>query len=191
MALRIVKRQKDKYGNVWLRDQYGGWTNEYGVRFTKTEHRRFGYEIRKANRRIKDYMEKYPKTSTMRAKDIGERYRLGDLARFRRRSAYSNYLKVTQRISTGEQLYVRQPKNYKNNMLKGLASPEINRLAKYNPELANKLKQAKGLIKNLTNEQVIQLSRDARTPDINAYYTILPDVQTNNLDRLINIIMEL
>ena len=32
MAIRITKRIKYK-GSYWLRDNYGGWTNEYGVRF--------------------------------------------------------------------------------------------------------------------------------------------------------------
>lgn len=191
MAIKIIKKQKDKYGNVWLRDNYGGWTNEYGVRFTKTEHRRFGYEVRKANRRIKEYMQEYPKTSTMRSREVGDRYRSSDLARFRRRGAYTNYLNVTKRVATGEQLYKRQPENYKRNLIKALKVPELQRLARQNPNLRQAVNDALNKIQQLDNRQIIELSRDARTPDINTYYVLLPDVQINNIERLLDVIGEL
>ena len=81
MAIRIVRKQKDRQGNIWLRDNYGGWTNEFGVRFTKTEHRRFGYRISSANRKIAEYQRKYPSTRVSKATDVGARFRKNDLAR--------------------------------------------------------------------------------------------------------------
>lgn len=183
MAIRIIRKQKDKFGNLWLRDNYGGWTNEFGVRFTRTEHRRFGYAIRKANKKIAEYQAKYPTDRVSKVSDVGSRFRKNDLARFRRKSAYKNYLAVTQRIISGQQLGVKMPTNYKNNMLKTLSSPELNRLAKNNG-FSNRLSRVKEKLKLLSNEDLIMLGRDARTPDINSYYVVIGDVQKSNIERL-------
>ena len=183
MAIRITKRQKDKYGNYWLRDNYGGWTNEYGVRFTKSEHRKFGYAIRKANKKIEDYKSKFPSDRVTKATDVGTRLRKDDLSRFRRKSAYKRYLAVTQRIISGEQLYVKMPTNYQNNMLKALNSNELIRLAKNNG-FTGLLNRVKEKLKKLDNLDLIELGRNAMTPDINSYYVVIGDVQKNNLERL-------
>ena len=183
MAIRIVRKQKDKFGNIWLRDNYGGWTNEFGVRFTKTEHRRFGYRISSANRKIAEYQRKYPSTRVSKATDVGARFRKNDLARFRRKSAYKNYLAVTERIITGEQLYSRMPKQYQQNFVKALQKPEFQRLAN-SSGFGGKVKKVLTQIKQLTPEELIELSKNARTPDINAYYVIIGDIQKSNIDRL-------
>ena len=182
MAIRITKRIKYK-GAYWLRDNYGGWTNEYGVRFTKTEHRRFGYRISSANRKIAEYQRKYPSTRVSKATDVGARFRKNDLARFRRKSAYKNYLAVTERIITGEQLYSRIPKQYQKNFVKSLENVNLQRLANSNG-FGNKLKKVIKQIKELTPEELIKLSKNARTPDVNAYYTVIGDVQKSNIERL-------
>lgn len=190
MAIRITKRQRDKQGNIWLRDNYGGWTNEFGVRFTKTEHRRFGYAIRKANKKIAEYQAKYPTDRVSKSTDVGSRFRKDDLSRFRRKSSYKNYLAVTMRIISGEQLGKRLPTNYKNNMLKALSSPEMSRLAN-NSGFARTLLSVKDKLKRLSNEALIKLGRDAMTPDINSYYVVIGDVQKNNLERLEQILDDL
>ena len=182
MAIRITKRIKYK-GEYWLRDNYGGWTNEFGVRFTKTEHRRFGRRIAMANRKIAEYQAKYPSTRVSKATDVGARFRKNDLARFRRKSAYKNYLAVTERIITGEQLYSRIPKQYQKNFVKSLENENLQRLANYNG-FGSTLKKVIKQIKELTPEELIKLSKNARTPDVNAYYTVIGDVQKSNIDRL-------
>ena len=182
MAIRITKRIKYK-GSYWLRDNYGGWTNEYGVRFTKTEHRNFGYRIREANKKIREYLKKYPQNRVSKSTSVGDRFRKNDLARFRRKSAYKNYLAVTERVITGEQLYVKMPSVYQNNLIKALSSPELTRLA-YHLGLSDKVEIIKDKIKLLTAEELIELSKNARTPDINAYYVVIGDIQKSNIERL-------
>lgn len=183
MAIRTTRKQRDKYGNVWLRDNYGGWTNEFGVRFTKTEHRRFGYRIRQANKKIKEYLEKYPQNRVSKSSDVGDRFRKNDLSRFRRKSAYKNYLAVTERVISGEQLYVKMPSVYKSNLVKALSSPEFLRLSS-KLGLGDRVDALKEKLKLLSPEQLIKLSRDAKTPDVNAYYVVIGDVQKSNIDRL-------
>ena len=183
MAIRIVRKQKDKFGNIWLRDNYGGWTNEYGVRFTKTEHRRFGYRISSANRKIAEYQRKYPSTRVSKATDVGARFRKNDLARFRRKSAYKNYLAVTERVISGEQLYIKMPSVYQNNLIKALSSPELIRLAN-KLGLSDDVEVLKNNLKLLTADELIKLSRNAKTPDINAYYVVIGDIQKSNIQRL-------
>ncbi len=187
MAIRIVRKQKDKQGNIWLRDNYGGWTNEYGVRFTKTEHRKFGYRIREANKKIREYLNKYPQNRVSKSTSVGDRFRKNDLSRFRRKSAYKNYLAVTERVITGEQLYIKMPSVYQNNLIKALSSPELTRLA-YHLGLSDKVEIIKNKIKLLTAEELIKLSRNAKTPDINAYYVVIADIQKSNLERLDSLI---
>lgn len=187
MAIRTTKRQKDKYGNVWLRDNYGGWTNEFGVRFTKTEHRRFGYTIRKANKKIADYQAKYPSTRVSKATDVGSRFRNADLSRFRRKSAYKRYLAVTERIITGEQLYIKMPRQYAKNMFKALKSPEFVQTAN-KMGLSSLVNRVMEKLSDLSETELIELSKDSRTPDINAYYIKLGDVQKSNLERLEEVI---
>ena len=187
MAIRIVRKQKDRQGNIWLRDNYGGWTNEYGVRFTKTEHRKFGYRIREANKKIREYLKKYPQNRVSKSTSVGDRFRKNDLSRFRRKSAYKNYLAVTERVITGEQLYVKMPSVYQNNLIKALSSPELTRLA-YHLGLSDKVEIIKDKIKLLTAEELIKLSRNAKTPDINAYYVVIADIQKSNLERLDSLI---
>lgn len=183
MAIRTTRRQKDKYGNVWLRDNYGGWTNEFGVRFTKTEHRRFGYRIRSANKKIAEYQAKYPSSRVSKATDVGNRFRNADLSRFRRKSAYKRYLAVTERIISGEQLYIKMPKQYGKNFAKALNSSEFlttaNKLGL--TEQANRVKEK---LSNLSTEELIELSLNPLTPDINIYYLKLGDIVKSNLDRL-------
>ena len=186
MAIRITKRIKYK-GSYWLRDNYGGWTNEYGVRFTKTEHRNFGYRIREANKKIREYLKKYPQNRVSKSTSVGDRFRKNDLSRFRRKSAYKNYLAVTERVITGEQLYIKMPSVYQNNLIKALSSPELTRLA-YHLGLSNKVEIIKDKIKMLTGEELIKLSRNAKTPDINAYYVVIADIQKSNLERLDSLI---
>ena len=187
MAIRIVRKQKDRQGNIWLRDNYGGWTNEYGVRFTKTEHRKFGYRIREANKKIREYLKKYTQNRVSKSTSVGDRFRKNDLSRFRRKSAYKNYLAVTERVITGEQLYVKMPSVYQNNLIKALSSPELTRLA-YHLGLSDKVEIIKDKIKLLTAEELIKLSRNAKTPDINAYYVVIADIQKSNLERLDSLI---
>lgn len=187
MAIRTTRKQKDKYGNVWLRDNYGGWTNEFGVRFTKTEHRRFSYRIRMANKKIADYQAKYPSTRVSKATDVGSRFRNTDLARFRRKSAYKRYLAVTERIITGEQLYIKMPRQYSKNMLKALKSPEFIQTAN-KMGLSSLVNRVKEKLSDLSETELIELSKDSRTPDINAYYIKLGDVQKSNLERLEQVI---
>ena len=187
MAIRITKKQRDKYGNVWLRDNYGGWTNEFGVRFTKTEHRRFGYRIRVANKKIMEYQEKYPTSRVAKSTDVGDRLRKDDMSRFRRKSAYRNYLKVTERIISGEQLFVKMPKQYKENFLKTLNNPNLMRLAN-SSGFSSQVKNVIKMIKQLSPEELIQLSKNAKTPDINSYYVVIGDVQKSNIDRLEDIL---
>ena len=187
MAIRIVRKQKDRQGNIWLRDNYGGWTNEFGVRFTKTEHRKFGYRIREANKKIREYLNKYPQNRVSKSTSVGDRFRKNDLSRFRRKSAYKNYLAVTERVITGEQLYVKMPSVYQNNLIKALSSPELTRLA-YHLGLSDKVEIIKNKIKLLTAEELIKLSRNAKTPDINAYYVVIADIQKSNLERLDSLI---
>ena len=187
MAIRIVRKQKDRQGNIWLRDNYGGWTNEYGVRFTKTEHRKFGYRIREANKKIREYLNKYPQNRVSKSTSVGDRFRKNDLSRFRRKSAYKNYLAVTERVITGEQLYVKMPGVYQNNLIKALSSPELTRLA-YHLGLSDKVEILKDKIKLLTAEELIKLSRNAKTPDINAYYVVIADIQKSNIERLDSLI---
>ena len=182
MAIRITKRIKYK-GEYWLRDNYGGWTNEFGVRFTKTEHRRFGRRIAMANRKIAEYQAKYPSTRVSKATDVGARFRNNDLARFRRKSAYKNYLAVTERIISGKQLYSRMPKQYQKSFVKALKNVNLQRLANSNG-FGNKLKKVIIQIKKLTPIELIKLSKNARTPDVNAYYTVIGDVQKSNIERL-------
>ena len=189
MAIIITKRIKYK-GEYWLRDNYGGWTNEFGVRFTKTEHRRFGRRIAMANRKISEYQAKYPSTRVSKATDVGTRFRKNDLSRFRRKSAYKNYLAVTERIITGEQLYSRMPKNYQKNFVKSLENENLQRLANNNG-FGDTLKKVIEQIKQLTPEELIKLSKNARTPDVNAYYTVIGDVQKSNIDRLDEITTEI
>lgn len=185
---RIVKYVKDKYGNKWARDVYGGWTNEFGVRFTKTEHRRFGYRVRKANKAIDRYNAQYQTDSVLRVKEVSARYRSSDLARFRRKSAYKNYLKVTERIITGEQQYIRAPRTYSNNLIKALNNDTIRRLSRQNSNI-NKLRQrAINKVKSLTNDQLIRLSRNAKTPQINENYNGNGEIISNNLETLIEVI---
>ena len=183
MAIRTTRRQKDKYGNVWLRDNYGGWTNEFGVRFTKKEHFRFSFRIATANRRIAEYQAKYPSSRVSKSTDVGDRFRNADLARFRRKSAYKKYLAVTERIITGEQLYVKMPKQYGKNFDKALNSSEFlttaNKLGL--TEQANRVKEK---LSNLSPLELIELSLNPLTPDINIYYLKLGDVVKSNLDRL-------
>lgn len=166
----IVRKVKDKQGNVWLRDQYGGWTNEYGVRFTKTEHRRFGYLVRKANKAILSYRQKYPSTRATKSTDVASRLRKADLARFRRKSSYLNYLKTTQRIITGEQFYKRQPKQFVNNYITALNNNVINGVLRTRPDLARQRKEIISKLKQLTPEEVIQLSNSPTLPEINEWY---------------------
>lgn len=189
MAIRTTRRQKDKYGNVWLRDNYGGWTNEFGVRFTKTEHRRFGYRIRSANKKIAEYQAKYPSTRVSKSTDVGNRFRSSDLARFRRKSAYTKYLATTERIITGEQLYVKMPRQYRKNMLKAFNSPEFIQTAN-KMGLSNQVKRVVDKLKILSEEELIALSKDSRTPDINIYYLKIGDIQKSNLDRLEELLEE-
>lgn len=189
MAIRITKRIKYK-GEYWLRDNYGGWTNEFGVRFTKTEHRRFGRRIAMANRKIAEYKAKYPSTRVSKATDVGERFRKNDLSRFRRKSAYKNYLAVTERIITGEQLYSKMPKNYQKNLVKSLENENLKRLANNNG-FGSTLEKVINQFKQLTPEELIKLSKNARTPDVNAYYTVIGDVQKSNIDRLDEITTEI
>ena len=186
MAIRITKRIKYK-GSYWLRDNYGGWTNEYGVRFTKNEHRNFGYRIREANKKIREYLKKYPQNRVSKSTSVGDRFRKNDLARFRRKSAYKNYLAVTERVISGEQLYIKMPSVYQNNLIKALSSPELTRLA-YHLGLSDKIEIIKDKIKLLTSEELIKLSRNAKTPDINAYYVVIADIQKSNLERLDSLI---
>ena len=187
MAIRILRKQKDRQGNIWLTDNYGGWTNEFGVRFTKTEHRKFGYRIREANKKIREYLNKYPQNRVSKSTSVGDRFRKNDLSRFRRKSAYKNYLAVTERVITGEQLYVKMPSVYQNNLIKALSSPELTRLA-YHLGLSDKVEIIKNKIKLLTAEELIKLSRNAKTPDINAYYVVIADIQKSNLERLDSLI---
>ena len=182
MAIRITKRIKYK-GSYWLRDNYGGWTNEYGVRFTKTEHRNFGYRIREANKKIREYLKKYPQNRVSKSTSVGDRFRKNDLARFRRKSAYKNYLAVTERVITGEQLYIKMPSVYQNNLIKALSSPELIRLAN-KLGLSDDVEVLKNNLKLLTADELIKLSRNAKTPDINAYYVVIGDIQKSNIDRL-------
>lgn len=187
MAIRTTRKQKDKYGNVWLRDNYGGWTNEFGVRFTKSEHQKFSYRIRMANKRIADYQAKYPSTRVSKATDVGSRFRNTDLARFRRKSAYKRYLAVTERIITGEQLYIKMPRQYGKNMFKALKSPEFIQTAN-KMGLSSLVNRVKEKLSDLSETELIELSKDSRTPDINAYYIKLGDVQKSNLERLEQVI---
>lgn len=183
----ITKRQRDKEGNIWLRDNYGGWTNQYGVRFTKTEHRRFGYEIRKANKRITEYNQKYPSNRITKQTDLGSRLRSSDLARFRRKSAYTNYLRVSKGISSGKYLYQRNPIQYRNNLIKAMNQPNFQAtikqlgMTKEFSRLINKLK-------SLSGDQLIRLSRDLTTPDINIYYVNIGSIQKSNFKALQNAI---
>ena len=59
----------------------------------------------------------------------------------------------------------------------------MQRLANSNG-FGNKLKKVIKQIKELTPEELIKLSKNARTPDVNAYYTVIGDVQKSNIDRL-------
>lgn len=183
MAIRIVRKQKDRQGNIWLRDNYGGWTNEYGIRFTKTEHRRFGYRIREANKKIREYLNKYPQNRVSKSTSVGDRFRKNDLSRFRRKSAYKNYLAVTERVITGEQLYVKMPSVYRNNLIKALSSPELIRLTN-KLGLSDDVEVLKDNLKLLTADELIKLSRNAKAPDINAYYVVIGDIQKSNIQRL-------
>ena len=189
MAIRITKRIKYK-GEYWLRDNYGGWTNEFGVRFTKTEHRRFGRRIAMANRKIAEYQAKYPSTRVSKATDVGARFRNNDLARLRRKSAYKNYLAVTERVISGEQLYIKMPSVYQNNLIKALSSPELTRLAN-KLGLSDNVEALKDKLKLLTAKELIKLSRDAKTPDINAYYVVIGDIQKSNIQRLEGLVDEM
>lgn len=182
MAIRITKRIKYK-GEYWLRDNYGGWTNEFGVRFTRKEHRMFGRRIAKANKKIAEYQAKYPSTRVSKATDVGSRFRKDDLSRFRRKSAYKNYLAVTERIISGEQLYSKMPKQYQKSFTKALENDNLQRLANANG-FGNKLKKVIKQIKELTPEELIELSKNARTPDVNAYYNVIGDIQKSNVERL-------
>ena len=182
MAIRIVKKIKYK-GAYWLRDNYGGWTNEYGVRFTRTEHKMFGYRIREANKKIREYLDKYPQNRVSKSTSVGDRFRNSDLSRFRRKSAYKNYLAVTERVISGKQLYVKMPGVYQDNLIKALSTPELIRLAN-KLGLGDNLEILKDNIKLLTAEEIIKLSRNDKTPDINAYYNVIGDIQESNIKRL-------
>ena len=185
MATTYTRKQKDKFGDVWLRDKYGGWTNQYGVRFTKTEHRRFGYLIRKANKEIEKYLEKYPPIKELKSNDIGHRFRKEDLGRFRRRASYKNYLKVTLRIISGYQLDVKMPNNFRNNYIQGLSNDTLKLLAKNSPDLKKLISEAKKLINSLNSDQLIRLSHDPEAPEIYGHYTPIYDVAKTNLETLI------
>lgn len=189
MAIRITKRIKYK-GAYWLRDNYGGWTNEYGVRFTKQEHKKFGYAIRDANKRIREYLKKYPQNRVSKSTSVGDRFRNSDLSRFRRKSAYRNYLAVTKRVISGEQLYVKMPSVYQDNLIKALSSPELTRLAN-KLGLSDNVEALKEKIKLLTAKEIITLSRDAKTPDINGYYVVIGDIQKANIERLEGLVDEM
>ena len=189
MAIRITKRIKYK-GSYWLRDNYGGWTNEYGVRFTKNEHRNFGYRIREANKKIREYLKKYPQNRVSKSSSVGDRFRKNDLARFRRKSAYKNYLAVTERVISGEQLYIKMPSVYQDNLIKALSSPELIRLTN-KLGLSDNVEALKDKLKLLTAKEIIKLSRDAKTPDINAYYVVIGDIQKSNIQRLEGLVDEM
>lgn len=188
MAITYTRKQTDKFGDKWDRDNFGGWTNEYGVRFTKAEHQRFGYRIRKANEIIKQYMEKYPYPKELKVKDIASRFRREDLGRFRRRSAYKNYLRVTEAIIRGYQLGIKMPRQYRQNFLKGLDNDNIKLIANKNAEIKSLLKIAKNKLKKLTYEESLLLSRDPKTPFINQYYTPDANIIKSELELLIDVI---
>lgn len=187
MAIKITRRQRDKYGNVWLRDNYGGWTNEYGIRFTKKEHRMFGYAVREANKAIAKYQAKFPMPRELKARGTGSRYRSGDLSRFRRKVSYRKYLRVTRRIASGEQLYQREPNQYRNNLIKALenAKKDLRNAGASNDQLIN-LVIAR--LKKLTGEEIINLARSPFTPDINIYYVNVWDITISNISRLYDLI---
>ncbi len=185
--IRITRRQKDKAGNVWLRDNYGGWTNEYGVRFTKNEHRRFGYRIRQANKVIEKYMKEYPKPKQMKSTEVGGRFRNRDLARFRRRASYENYLKVTESIILGKKLYVSMPNIYRENLTNAVYNAQ--RILKQGGvEAGSLINQLLIKLNKLTPSDLINLSHNPLTPDINSYYLTISDILIGNLERLNSLI---
>lgn len=184
----IVRKVKDKYGKVWERDKYGGWTNEWGVRFTKTEHRRYGYIIRKANKAIQAYREKYPTLRANKADDIANRYRSDDLSKFHRKSSYRRYLRTTQRIITGEQFYIRQPKQFIDNYIKSLNNNVINNVIRNRPDLQEYRTKLIDKLKSLSPEEVIQFSRDVKTPEINEWYIPSTDIIETDFDTIFSVI---
>lgn len=186
MVTTYTRKQRDKFGNVWLRDKYGGWTNEFGVRFTKSEHQKFGYAIRKANEKIQEYLQKYPYAKQLKTTDIGDRLRSSDLARFRQRSAYKNYLRVTKGIISGYQLYRRMPTQYRDNYTKSLHSDNIIRMSDRSPEIKKMLDLVLSKISKLSPDQLIKMSRDPKVPEINENYIPEEKVVNDNLQQLIN-----
>jgi len=178
----------DKEGNEWHRDAEGRWKNKYGTIFTNNEYKTFSKLINQANKKIQAYMEKYPYRSELKVKDIGSRLRDADLSRFRRRSSYRSYLRVTKRIISGSQLYSRLPEQYRKNYIKGLSSDQIKMAIKNNPKLKDLINYAKYRIRLMSANQLILLSREATAPDINIYYTPQQSVIEHNINMLINTI---
>ena len=79
------------------------------------------------------------------------------------------------------------PKQYQQNFVKALQKPEFQRLAN-SSGFGSKVKKVLTQIKQLTPEELIELSKNARTPDINAYYVVIADIQKSNLERLDSLI---
>ena len=75
------------------------------------------------------------------------------------------------------------PGVYQNNLIKSLSSPELIRLTN-KLGLSDDVIALKDKIKLLTADELIKLSRNAKTPDINAYYVVIGDVQKSNIQRL-------
>lgn len=182
----IVRKVKDKQGNEWLRDKYGGWTNKYGVRFTKTEHRRFGYRIRKANKAILSYRQKYPITKLTKESEIYAHLRNDDLSRFRRKSSYVKYLRTTERIITGEQFYIRQPNQFRDNYIKSLNNNVINNVLRTRPDLTQQREMIIKRLKELSGTEIIELSRVATLPEINEWYVSNTGIIETDFDAIIN-----
>lgn len=181
--IRITGRQRDKAGNIWLRDNYGGWINEYGVRFTKKEHQRFGYRIRKANQEIAKYNQKYPLPRQMQATGVTRTYRKEDLARFRRKSSYRYYLQVTERIITGREFYYKLPNNYRSNMIKSLYEASVI-LRRMGYDANSYIEKIIKKLRNLSIDDIIALSQNPLTPDIKQYYVTEGSVLLQALSRL-------
>lgn len=185
---KYTRRVRDKFGYIWLRDRYGGWTNEWGVRFTKTEHRRFGYEIAKANRQIRKYQEQFPLIKEQRSTSVGDRLRRSDLGRFRSRGAYRRYLRTTRQTASGYILYKKQPNQYRTNLKQALRNEYLNDLKRDNPYITRLINKIDKELNKMTYNEITRLARNVRTPDINIYYVKKEDVSVKQLEQLLEVI---
>ena len=118
-----------------IQGKYGSVTNDYGVRITKGELRRFQEAVPQANRIIGAEKRRRAK-SPLKYGEFNIDLRVSDISRFRNRQSFLNYLKTTEQIARGT--YFRQKAiAYRKNYIKSL---EIN-FGSMASKLINKVKR--------------------------------------------------